>query len=65
MKLSLERAMAKLEPDLRMALIMKEFDHMTYVQIAEVFDASAGTVKSWLHRAKKQLSRTLKESEVL
>jgi len=64
MKLSLEKAMARLDPDLRMALIMKEFEHMTYVQIAEVFDASPGTVKSWLHRAKKHLSRTLKESEV-
>jgi len=64
MKMSLEKAMARLDPDLRMALVMKEFDHMTYAQIGEVFDSSPGTVKSWLYRAKKQLSRTLKESEV-
>lgn len=64
MKMSLERAMSKLDPDLRMALVMKEFDHMTYSQIAEVFSTSPGTVKSWLYRAKKQLARTLKESEV-
>jgi len=64
MKASLEKAMSKLGPDLRMALVMKEFDHMTYVQIAEVFNTSAGTVKSWLYRAKRQLSGTLKESEV-
>ena len=64
MKTSLEKAMSRLSPELRMALVMKEFDHMTYAQIAEVFDSSAGTVKSWLYRAKKQLSRTLKESEV-
>jgi RNA polymerase sigma-70 factor (ECF subfamily) len=64
MRASLERAMAKLDPDQRMALVMKEFDNMTYVQIAEVFNASPGTVKSWLYRAKKQLSKSLKESEV-
>jgi RNA polymerase sigma-70 factor (ECF subfamily) len=64
MKASLEKAMARLDPDLRMALVMKEFDHMTYAQIAEVFDSSSGTVKSWLYRAKKQLAVTLKESEV-
>ena len=64
MRKHLEGAMSKLEPDLRMALVMKEFDHMTYVEIAEVFGASAGTIKSWVYRAKKQLSRTLKESEV-
>ena len=64
MKASLEKAMGKLDPDLRMALVMKEFDHMTYVQIAEVFNSSSGTVKSWLYRAKRQLANTLKESEV-
>ena len=64
MKASLEKAMSKLGPDLRMALVMKEFDHMTYVQIAEVFNTSAGTVKSWLYRAKRHLGGTLKESEV-
>ncbi len=64
MRWALEGAMARLEADHRMALLMKEFDQMTYTEIAEVFKTSAGTVKSWLYRAKKQLSRMLKESEV-
>ena len=64
MKASLEKAMSRLDSDLRMALVMKEFEHMTYAQIAEVFGTSQGTVKSWLFRAKKQLSTMLKESEV-
>lgn len=64
MKGSLERAMSGLDPDLRMALVMKEFDRMTYTQIAEVFNSSPGTVKSWLFRAKRQLAASLKESEV-
>ena len=64
MRAGLEKAMSRLDPDLRMALVMKEFEHMTYAQIAEVFNTSAGTVKSWLFRAKKQLGGMLKESEV-
>jgi DNA-directed RNA polymerase specialized sigma24 family protein len=44
---------------------MKEFDHMTYTEIAHVFNSSAGTVKSWLYRAKRHLATRLKESEVL
>ena len=64
MKRSLEKALSRLDGDLRMALVMKEFDHMTYAEIAEVFGTSSGTVKSWLYRAKKQLCRMLKESEV-
>jgi RNA polymerase sigma-70 factor (ECF subfamily) len=64
MKASLEKAMSRLDPDLRMALVMKEFELMTYAQIADVFGTSQGTVKSWLFRAKKQLSTLLKESEV-
>lgn len=64
MRQKLAAAIGKLEPDHRMVLVMKEYDRMTYSQIADVFDASPGTIKSWLHRSKRQLSRLLKESEV-
>jgi RNA polymerase sigma factor (sigma-70 family) len=56
--------MSRLDDDLRMALVMKEYEHMTYGQIAEVFNTTTGTVKSWLFRARKQLSHMLRESEV-
>jgi RNA polymerase sigma-70 factor (ECF subfamily) len=64
MRASLEKAMSHLDADLRMALVMKEFEHMTYAQIAEVFETTTGTVKSWLFRARKQLGTLLRESEV-
>ena len=64
MRTKLASAMSKLEPDHRMALVMKEYDGMTYAQIADVFEASPGTIKSWLHRSKRQLAGFLKESEV-
>jgi RNA polymerase sigma-70 factor (ECF subfamily) len=57
---SLERAMAQLAPDLRMALVMKEYEFMTYAQIAEVFGTTTGTVKSWLFRARRQLAHLLR-----
>jgi RNA polymerase sigma-70 factor (ECF subfamily) len=65
MQQKLAEAIARLEPDQRMALVMKEYEGMTYSQIADVFGASPGTVKSWLHRSKRQLAKWLKESEVL
>ena len=64
MRHKLAAAIARLEPDHRMALVMKEYDQMTYAQIADVFEASPGTIKSWLHRSKRQLAGYLKESEV-
>ncbi len=64
MRASLEKALSRLDGDLRMALVMKEFEHMTYAQIAEVFETTTGTVKSWLFRARKQLGQMLRESEV-
>ena len=64
MRASIEKAMSRLDDDLRMALVMKEYEHMTYGQIAEVFNTTTGTVKSWLFRARKQLSHMLRESEV-
>ncbi len=65
MRTSLEKAMARLDSDLRMALVMKEFEHLTYTQIAEVFGTTSGTVKSWLFRARKQLAGIIRESEVM
>jgi len=65
MREKLAVAMSQLDPDQRMALVMKEYDGMTYAEIAEVFETSPGTVKSWLHRSKRQLAKPLKESEVL
>ena len=33
---------------------------MSYVQIAEVLDASVPQVKTWLHRGRRQLAEKLK-----
>lgn len=64
MKASLEKALRKLSDEHRMALILKEYDGLTYGEIADILDTSAGTVKSWVYRAKREIYQILKESGV-
>jgi len=64
-KLALEVALAKLEPNWRAALIMKEYDQMTYEDIGNALDVAVGTAKSWVHRAKETLARRLKDKGII
>jgi len=64
MKGALEQALERLSPEHRMALILKEYDGLTYGEIADVLDTSAGTVKSWVYRAKREIYRILKQMGV-
>jgi RNA polymerase sigma-70 factor, ECF subfamily len=65
MKLALEKALEQLVDDHRMALILKEYDGLTYGEIAEILDTSAGTVKSWVYRAKREIFKILKDMGVI
>lgn len=38
-----------------------EYENLSYQQIAEVLDASIPQVKTWLHRARRQLARRLEQ----
>ncbi len=61
MKQSLEKALSHLSVEHRMALILKEYDGLTYGEIADILETSAGTVKSWVYRAKREIFKILKE----
>jgi len=65
MKQALEKALGKLSSEHRMALILKEYDGLTYGEIADILDTSAGTIKSWVYRAKREIYRILKEMGVV
>ena len=52
-------AIAKLTPDLRMAIVLRYTEGLSYEEIAEVFGVSKGTVASRLNRAHKDLARRL------
>lgn len=52
-------ALKKLSPKLRLVVLMRYFDDLSYDEIAEALDVTAGTVASRLNRAHAQLSDLL------
>ncbi len=55
------KAIARLPEHFRAALVLCEYEQMSYVQIAEVLDASVPQIKTWLHRGRRQLAEKLKQ----
>jgi RNA polymerase sigma-70 factor (ECF subfamily) len=53
---ALERAIARLRPDYREAVIMRYVEGLAYQEICEVLGLPLGTVKTNLHRARKDLA---------
>ena len=47
----------KLPDDLRTALTLREFEGMTYEQIAQVMDCPVGTVRSRIFRARDAIDK--------
>ncbi len=52
-------AIATLPEHFRAALVLCEYENMSYVEIAEVLGASVPQVKTWLHRGRRQLAQKL------
>jgi RNA polymerase sigma-70 factor (ECF subfamily) len=55
------RAIDKLPEHYRSALVLCEYESMPYADIATTLGASIPQVKTWIHRARRQLAETLKE----
>ena len=55
-------AIAKLPDHFRAALVLCEYENLSYVEIAEALGASVPQVKTWLHRARRQLAGMLKDT---
>jgi RNA polymerase sigma-70 factor (ECF subfamily) len=55
------QAIQTLPEHFRAALVLCEYEGMSYNQIAEVLDASVPQVKTWLHRGRRQLAVKLKD----
>jgi len=53
LKQAVDRAISRLPLDLRSALTLREFEGMSYEEIAEVLDCRVGTVKSRISRARE------------
>lgn len=57
----IDRALATLSEEHRAVVVLKEFDGLSYKEIAEVTDTSIGTVMSRLFYARKKLQTLLKD----
>lgn len=63
LKASIQAALAKLSPDLREAVILRDLEDMDYKEIALVLKIPEGTVKSRISRGRGELARLLQRRE--
>jgi len=61
----LQRALGKLSPELREAVILRDIEELEYREIAQVLKVPEGTVKSRLNRGRAELARVLRKQRVL
>lgn len=61
----LQAALAKLSPELRETVILRDLEEMEYREIAETLGVPEGTVKSRLNRGRGELARILRRQKVL
>ena len=59
LKEELQAALSKLRDDYRMCFTLFYQDELSCAEISEVLGRPAGTVKTWLHRARRELAEHL------
>ncbi len=64
LRLTLEKLVGRLKPDLRAVIIFYYYDDLKYEQIAEIMGCPVNTVKIRLYRAKYELGRLWKKYAV-
>jgi RNA polymerase sigma-70 factor (ECF subfamily) len=58
-------ALARLRDEYRQAFVLFHEQELTYVEISEVLDCPVGTVKTWVHRARRELADHLRRRGVV
>jgi len=61
LKAVVERAISDLPDDLRTAVTLREFDGLSYEDIAEIMDCPVGTVRSRIFRAREAIDIKVRE----
>ncbi len=61
LKAVVENAMADLPDDLRTAVTLREFDGLSYEDIAEIMDCPVGTVRSRIFRAREAIDTQVRK----
>lgn len=57
-----QNALSTMTPEFRTAVVLADVEGMAYEEIAEVMNTSVGTVRSRIHRGRKQLRKHLVKS---
>jgi RNA polymerase sigma factor (sigma-70 family) len=55
-----KKAISRLPEHFRAALVLCEYENLSYAQIAENLGASVPQVKTWIHRGRRQLAELLR-----
>jgi RNA polymerase sigma-70 factor, ECF subfamily len=55
----IDRAIARLRPEYRTAIVLCHIEGRPYEEIAEIMDVPLGTVKTYIHRARNDLKKQL------
>ena len=58
--LQVRKSIARLPDHFRAALVLCEYENLSYADIATSLGASVPQVKTWIHRARRQLEEMLK-----
>ena len=58
---AIEQALVDLPEDLRSALTLREFDGLSYEDIADIMDCPVGTVRSRIFRAREAIDKQVRE----
>jgi RNA polymerase sigma-70 factor, ECF subfamily len=59
----LQTALGRLSPDMREAVILRDFQDLDYDEIAQVLQVPQGTVKSRINRGRLELAKVIKRME--
>ena len=62
---ALQAGLAKLSPELREAVILRDVEELEYREIAQTLRVPEGTVKSRLNRGRAELARVLRRQKVV
>jgi RNA polymerase sigma-70 factor (ECF subfamily) len=62
---AIQKALDKLPVKHRLAFVLREFEGLTYEEMAEVMECNLGTVMSRLHHARKKLQKSLLQMGVV
>lgn len=63
MEAEIQEGLSNMTPDFRIAVLLADMEGMSYEEVAQIMGTSVGTVRSRIHRGRKQLRRHLLSSK--